>query len=77
MSRPISKSFRKIKRKGKCLMNLLVEKLKNTKKFQDYLIALENKSSQIQVSGLSDVGKVRVCILHKRGKQKASMYCYI
>lgn len=40
-------------------MNFIAEKLEKTKKFQDYIIALKEKNSQIRVSGLSDVGKVQ------------------
>lgn len=46
-------------------MNLLVHKLENTKKFQDYLKSIENKNSQVQVSGLSDVGKIQLAYCTK------------
>ena len=51
-------------------MNLLVEKLKNTEKFQDYLKNIENKNSQIQVSGLSDVGKIQVAYATKEASKR-------
>lgn len=47
-------------------MNFIAEKIKETKKFQDYIKNIEEKNSQIRVSGLSDVGKIRFFILHKR-----------
>ena len=51
-------------------MNLIVEKLKNTEKFQDYLKSIENKNSQVQVSGLSDVGKIDFAYCTKEALSK-------
>ena len=51
-------------------MNYIAEKLEKTKKFQDYIIALNKKNSQIRVSGLSDVGKVQFSYCTKEATNK-------
>lgn len=51
-------------------MNLLVHKLENTKKFQDFFKSIENKNSQVQVSGLSDVGKIQFAYCMKQTSKR-------
>ena len=40
-------------------MNTIISKLQNLPKFQEYIEKIEEKNSQIAISGLSDVGKIQ------------------
>ena len=40
-------------------MNTIISKLQNLTKFQEYITKIEEKNSQIAISGLSDVGKIQ------------------
>ena len=40
-------------------MNTIISKLQNLPKFQEYISKIEEKNSQIAISGLSDVGKIQ------------------
>lgn len=45
-------------------MNLISKKIEETKKFQDYIKTIKEKNSQVHVSGLSDVAKIRSFLLY-------------
>ena len=45
-------------------MNLIAEKIEETKKFQDYIKTIKEKKGEVRVSGLSDVAKIRNCLLY-------------
>ena len=51
-------------------MNLLVQKLENTEKFKDYIKSIKNENSPVQISGLSDVGKVQFAYCTKDASKR-------
>ena len=51
-------------------MNTIISKLQNLPKFQEYVQKIEEKNSQIAISGLSDVGKIQYIYATKESTNK-------